>query len=543
MASTVVACPLCAAPLAVPPELAGQAIACPVCTRQIRLPEAPAAEAAVDISTVVATAPPHRQRTAARRSTFPIGIALSWIAIAGLAIFAGVLVYRERAKRMAEAEAPPAVAPAPIVTVQPKAPKKTPPAAASNPATKSEGEKKASSKPAAEEKTAPEPSPKPKAAQAKPPAKQPPPKTPSAAAKAPPQVAPVRDVWQLPPLAASSPEPLETLKSDPSDSFELTMRSTAANLPAKAAIYAETADSRAWTVWYVADLDAPEGRAALGTIRRDGQELSFAWTQPFADSDIRRQVANCQVELREGAATRFIQLREKVAQPRLSLDLSDDRQTVEFPLADLPKQANLRLEIRDLAGFPGGTSIRSETKSIALGKSAIVEFAELPGAEIELRFLRPSASGNLVLRVEPVFKEKKIREYELSLKNLNQVETKVKHSRDEDREKLKQAQTNLVAAQRDVSAIKANPPSSSATPLQRNLYARTLGAAIGRASELEDKIRLLQEQIRRSDERLKAVPKMRTFIQSIHSRATISYQLIAECGGRDLVLVDGTRAM
>ena len=200
----------------------------------------------------------------------------------------------------------------------------------------------------------------------------------------------------------------------------------------------------------------------------------------------------------------------------MSLDLSDDRQSLEFPLADLPKQANLRLEIQGLAGFPGGTSIRGDVKSLTVGKSAIVEFAEQPGAEIELRFFRPSAAGNLELRVEPVFKEKKVREFELSLKNLSEVATRVKRSLEEDRAKLKEAQANLVAVQRALSTITKNAPSPSATPIEKVTYGKALTAAVRRAESLEGTIRQTQERIMRSDERLKAVPKMQTFIQSIH---------------------------
>jgi hypothetical protein len=536
MSSLVVACPLCAAPLAVPDSMAGEAIACPVCQGQIRLPDAPAKNAAAepsapgDIPAVVTTTTSHRPRVPARSTGLPLGIILAWLATLGLVVLAGVMIWRERAARLTRASAVAARPVAPIGTeVKPEPQvkyKEVPP-----PQTPPDKPAEEKPPPAAPQPPEVKPAPKPKPA---PPQVRPTPVAPAVASQ---------DVWPLPPLIASSPAVLETLAADPSESCELTLRSTAANLPAKAAIFAEAEGSSAWTVWYVADLDAPEGKVPLATIRRAGRELTLAWMQPFADAGIRRQLVNCQVQWRDAASTRFIQFREKLSQSRLALDLTDDRQTLEFPLSDLPKPDHLRLEIRELARFPGGTTIRGDVKTLAVGKLAIVEFAEMPGAEIELWLLRQSASGNLVLRVEPVFKEKKIHEYALSLKNLSEVETKVKHSRDEDREKLSQAQANLQVARRNLATIEANPPPSESTPLQRNLYARARGTALSRIAEQDGKIRQLQEQIQRADARLQAVPKLRAFIQSSHGKASISYTLVAECGERDLVLVDGTRPL
>src|SRR5688572_5909258 len=125
MASTVVACPLCAAPLAVPPELAGQAIVCPVCRGQIQLPGAAPASAAAEPATpaemppVVTTAAAHRPRTPVRRTGLPLGIVVAWVATLGLVVLAGVMIWRERSARLARADAA-AARPVPPAVIEPQ---------------------------------------------------------------------------------------------------------------------------------------------------------------------------------------------------------------------------------------------------------------------------------------------------------------------------------------------------------------------------------------------------------------------------------------
>jgi hypothetical protein len=54
------------------------------------------------------------------------------------------------------------------------------------------------------------------------------------------------------------------------------------------------------------------------------------------------------------------------------------------------------------------------------------------------------------------------------------------------------------------------------------------------------KVTLLQKQIAESEARLGVVPKIRSFLESIHQKAQIKFVVTAESGDRDLVLIDAT---
>jgi hypothetical protein len=532
MTSLVVACPLCSAPLAIPREIAGQAITCPVCSNPIRLPALPDEPAPAAIPAVVAKAPVQHGRRSTRPAGLPLAVLGMWAAILGLVAVAVVMLWRERAAQIAQMhathQAPPVRAPqvgkrsAQKPTVTTKTPVEATPSQASVPKTPSKPPPTAAPR---EPGVSPKKQSTPNAA--------PPPAT----ALAPPSQPP-SNVWELPPLAAFSPYVLESFPQDSPATIELSLTSSAADLPAGSAIEIQPqAESGSWTVAYAPDSAPTAGRVALATLSHEGRDLQFTWLQPFANAELRRQLANCQLMLCQGEITRLIQLRARNVQNRLLLDLSDDRQTVEFALPDLPKLANLRLQVHSLSGFPGGTSIRGGIKSLAIGKSAVIEFAETPGAEIELRFFKPSGSDNVVLRAEPVFMENRARESELSLKNLDEAQKRIKKARDRDTENLQKAQTNRDAARRTVDQLRAKPPMNA---VERQIYGPAMRAALDRLEDQEGRLRTLTAQIARADARLQAVPKLRSFIQSIHNRAAISYRLVAECGERDLVLVDAT---
>jgi hypothetical protein len=56
-------------------------------------------------------------------------------------------------------------------------------------------------------------------------------------------------------------------------------------------------------------------------------------------------------------------------------------------------------------------------------------------------------------------------------------------------------------------------------------------------------VKQLARRIPENEARLKAVPKMKRFLESLHQQCELRYALVAECGEHDLVLADGTQPL
>ncbi len=87
------------------------------------------------------------------------------------------------------------------------------------------------------------------------------------------------------------------------------------------------------------------------------------------------------------------------------LDMNKEVQTFELAAADLPPTNQLRIRFEELSSLPKGARMKGGGDVFPLSKrDDAIEFADLPGAALELRFLRPAA-GKPALRVTPVFHE------------------------------------------------------------------------------------------------------------------------------------------
>jgi len=343
--------------------------------------------------------------------------------------------------------------------------------------------------------------------------------------------------WRLPPLISSAPAPLLRLAREPEEPLALTIHSAAANIPAKTAISAEAdAQGRGWIIYFLSDVETAANKVLLAVIRRDGLDLSFAWTVPYTDSELRRQVSNCLLEVGTVKDSRVIQLREPLSLGPLVLDLEKDNQIVEIDLADPPLAAKLSLKIVELSGFDRGGKLRSGMNTLALGKTAYVEFAEMKGAQVELRFVRPSAAGKLLLRSEPVVKEGGDKEFELTLPRLDKFEAGHERSVTKAQAEIPGLQKTLSEAQSTLRSLQSKQPSNIQEEAMRRPQIVAAASVVDRLSQ---RIARLQRQVAESQTRLKAVPEVRTFVQSLHGRATIKYVVCAECGDKELILAAG----
>src|SRR5439155_8447853 len=174
--------------------------------------------------------------------------------------------------------------------------------------------------------------------------------------------------------------------------------------------------------------------------------------------------------------------------------------------------------------------------SVAVGKAAFIDFADMKGAQLELRFVRHSAGGKLLLRSEPVFKEGGDKAFELTLPRLEKFQAAHENTLAKANAELPVLKRNLSDAQTTVRDLQSRQSSNVQEEAMRRPQ---IVAAASVVERIAQRIGRLQRQIAESQARLSAVPDVRTFIQSLHKRATIRYIVSAECGDKELVLVDG----
>ena len=343
----------------------------------------------------------------------------------------------------------------------------------------------------------------------------------------------IGEAWRLPTLAATLPEPMGSLSAAPTDPLELTIRSTTAAIASEAAIFTEPAsDLASWSVVYVADLQNP-AKVPLATIRLADTQFSFGWNVPLADTELRRQVANCRLELRHGNDVQMVQLRPIAEEQACKLDLSKDAQLIEFPVADLPKLDLLRLELVRLDNFPGQPKLASP--AIALGKETKIDFSDPDGAEISVRFAK-LATGNLTIRLEPTFRESASSKFDMTLPRLAAMEQGATKALQEAQAELPQKMSLVRSLQSQLQDVRSQ--TARTLPEQAALQ-QAEGSLRSKLSSAASRVSSLQKQIPQHEARLAAVPAVRSFLTALHGNATVRFRIVAEAGDNDLVLVDG----
>ncbi len=341
------------------------------------------------------------------------------------------------------------------------------------------------------------------------------------------------DAWRLPAPISTTEAPLGSLSEDPTEPVNLSLSSTAAAIGETAAFFVERIESGLWTVFYLADLKVPQTRVPLATLRLVGRQFSFAWKSQESP-ELRRQVANCRLTVHHGSQTRAIQLRAVQEEPAIKLDLEKATLVRELTIADLPKVELLRLEVTSLDGFAGNPNVI--VKSLPLTKETKIEFADFPGAEIEIRFQKLS-TGNLAVRLEPAFREGESKEFDLTLPRLKMFEDGVTQALRRAERELPAEKRELAAKQKALRNLNNSQPSN---PLAVPAWKQTLNDLAGDVDRTSRKVARLTNDIPLHKARLAAVPKMRDFLTTMHQVATIRLRVVAECGDHDVVLVSAT---
>jgi hypothetical protein len=93
-----------------------------------------------------------------------------------------------------------------------------------------------------------------------------------------------------------------------------------------------------WLVSYVSDLMSPAEKVSLATISLSDVQFYLGWKVPLADIEIRRQLANCRLQIIHGSEVCRLQLRRPHRSAPIKLDMNSAAQLIEFPVLDLPSE-------------------------------------------------------------------------------------------------------------------------------------------------------------------------------------------------------------
>lgn len=389
------------------------------------------------------------------------------------------------------------------------------------------------------------------------------------------------EIWKLPPATSSAPEVLASV-GDAQTTWNIVVKSPAAGVPMRPNLLVEPdREPGAWTINYVSNPLAPTEKQTLARLRRDASYLTFAWTNPPPDPQFCREVTNSLMEITAGAAKEIGQLRGPLQLQPIALNLNTDKQITEAQIDDLPRVDTLRLEILDLIGFSCEAKLRGGLKTLTATSPAAptpaplpatklspaanvplgavpgmgmgmgmgqpltapltaIEFPEIPGLEIRIRFVKAEATGKLAIAIDPVFRENSTTERDLSAAGLL--------------ERLeKEAQTPLLAkAQRQLKLDEVSLDSFQAKekkvndsepvkndPKRYQGWQDTLTKAKTKTAEYERNVNQLKQTIQTHQARLDAVAKLRAFVKSASEKPPlIHYVVYSECGPTDLLLID-----
>jgi hypothetical protein len=347
---------------------------------------------------------------------------------------------------------------------------------------------------------------------------------------------------KLPQLASSASYTLFSLSRDPAEPLTLVLHTEAATLPAGANFRIRADESgSSWTVEQSGDSSAANSSVSvqnigIAHIRLNGRELTFAWSGSTSETEIRRQLANCLLEITCGSEFRNLQLREPLFVPAIAIDFDHEKQqSVELNVSDTPATSKLLVRFKELEGFSRGAKIRGENDTGPFIRPLEIQFADIKGPEIEFRFVRQT-NGKLVMQVKPQFVEAANRKFDLTVPSLEKITRAQEKIRAEAQDTLVKAQSNLASAQSTLQSLNNNRPTDVQGQIAWNSRVSTTMTAINHLSGV---IASATEKRAEAQARLNAVPEIRSLIEA-HKAARIKFQIVAKADAGEIILVDGT---
>jgi hypothetical protein len=324
---------------------------------------------------------------------------------------------------------------------------------------------------------------------------------------------------KLPPSASSASYPWFSLSRDPTEPLTLVLHNEAATLPAGVNFKIRADSGRStWTIEQSGDPSTGNQNIAAARIRLNGRELSFAWTAPSAESETRRQLANCLLEITCGSEFRNLQLREPLTMPALAIDFDHEKQNIELNVSDTPPTGKLFARFQELAGFSRGAKIRGDNDTVPFTRPIEIQFADIKGPEVEFRFVRQT-NGKIVIQVKPQFVEAANRKFDLTVPSVEKITRAQERIRAEAQDTILKAKANLASAQNTLQSLNNNRP----TDVQGlSLWNSRVSATMTAINQLSGVIASANEKLAESQARLSAVPDIRNLIEA-HKSARIKF--------------------
>jgi hypothetical protein len=347
----------------------------------------------------------------------------------------------------------------------------------------------------------------------------------------------------LPAVDSTARIQLVRLASEPSEPPIVELLDDLAELPANQRIeLAEDPQGRGWAVNFKSETPSSTS-ATIAVIRREATELEFSWVLPLTEPQARRKLKNCLLMVQQGAKTTYLQLRESLVVASPTFDLNKEGQTIEIPVADLPGSGQLQVRFDDLDRLPRGGKLKSGGDVAGLAKPVEINFEDMPGVVLELRFLRP-ASGKLTLRIEPQFREADSplfratsNQFELTFARLEKYRTSLETMLTKTRASLPALQTEVERLNRNLATLTSTRPTTPQQQVQLQ-NARLQAKALVDAGA--QRVTVLQSQITDTQVRLSALPEIKSFMDSLHRKAALKFKIFATAGDQEVIFVDAT---
>lgn len=339
----------------------------------------------------------------------------------------------------------------------------------------------------------------------------------------------------LPTLVDASPKVLSKLHVPEGATLEVQFNAVAANIPAEATFFSQPKEGTplTWLICYARNLtEAPKDAKVLAEVKHQSGELSFQWRTPIEDLEARKELSNCLLQVTCENASQTMALRTPAELPRVVLDLNREVATYSLPAADLPKEERLHLELAELFAFPGGATIRDDRRTLKLKERAVIQFQDVPGAEIQIEFRR-QVSGELQVVMRPEFRENAAEKLAMTLQRLAGLKDGMEKA-------IPRSEARIVALGKQLRALDDQIKNMGPRPEGPAFIAwqSKMRGLQSDASSARGELARLQRKLPEMKARLAAVPQMQRFLSDLHQKAALTLRVYAECGDAKLLLVD-----
>jgi hypothetical protein len=337
---------------------------------------------------------------------------------------------------------------------------------------------------------------------------------------------------ELPPTTTSSPATLFTMPENGAQ-VEWTLRSSTALPPGGGSFLVRRAhsDPQRWNILFFPDAASTDQGIPIAKLLTPRGSVQFQWTTATGDEAYQSPLANCLLQASSGTQARTIQLRPPLPLAPLALDLDQEETSVEFELLNLPTADDLLLEVTAL---PTGGAWKEGIATAMAGKPVVIQFGELPGAEISVR-LQPKGSetGSFTVRAKPEFVEGPRERFELTRRELSEMTKRWTTMGQKAALTIKQTQAKISALQAQLKSLEK--VSGNASVMAER--SQQMIAVNQRMKAEADRLPTHRKRLLEAEARLKAVPTVEKFLTS-HDQAPISFRIVAQAGQDRIVLVE-----